>query len=102
VLTAPGVTTIVAIDSQTGEVVGFAQLLSDGEVQAYLAMIAVEKSHRRLGIARALVDEGLQRAGGERIDLLSEEGATGFYEALPHRRKAGFRVYLPLGPPTRS
>jgi hypothetical protein len=38
VLTAPGVTTVVALES--GEVIGFAQLFSDGELQAYLATMA--------------------------------------------------------------
>ena len=44
-LTALGVTTVVAIDERN--VVGFAQLLSDGEVQAYLALIAVDPAYRR-------------------------------------------------------
>lgn len=90
-LTAPGVTTVVAVED--GAVAGFAQLLSDGEIQAYLALLAVDPAYRLRGIARALVTEALRLAGGIRIDLLAEEGATGFYEALPHRRKPGFRIY---------
>lgn len=35
----------------------------------------------------------LRRAGGDRIDLLSEDDAAGFYESFPHRRKPGFRLY---------
>ncbi|MCY1140222.1 hypothetical protein OWR29_19660 [Actinoplanes sp. Pm04-4] len=35
ILTAPGVTTVVALDA--GAVIGFAELFSDGELQAYLA-----------------------------------------------------------------
>jgi predicted N-acetyltransferase YhbS len=91
VLTAPGVTTIVAVDGD--DVVGFAELLSDGELQACLANLAVRHEHRRQGIARALVQEALRRAGGERIDLLSEDDALPFYERLPHIRKPGFRLY---------
>ena len=91
ILTAPGVTTVVAIEAE--EVIGFAELLSDGELQAYLANLAVDHAHRRHGTARALVEEALRRAGGERVDLLSEEAATGFYEQLPHFRKQGFRLY---------
>jgi ribosomal protein S18 acetylase RimI-like enzyme len=91
VLTAPGVTTVVAVDDE--RVVGFAQLFSDGEIQAFLTSIAVDATQRARGIGRALVTEGLVQAGGERIDLLSEEGATGFYEKLPHFRKPGFRLY---------
>ena len=45
VLTAPGVTSVVAVDGN--EVVGFAYLQSDGEIQAHLSLIAVQRSRRR-------------------------------------------------------
>lgn len=38
-LTAPGVLTVVAVADE--EVVGFAQMLTDGEIQAYLCNMAV-------------------------------------------------------------
>lgn len=101
-LTAPGVTTVVAVHE--GAVVGFAQLLSDGEIQAYLATIAVEASVRRRGLGRALIEEALRFAGGVRVDLLSEDEAVGFYDSLSNRRKPGYRIYPPFtetGPPTR-
>ena len=91
VLTAPGVTTVVADDGDG--VIGFAQMFSDGEIQAFLTSIAVDAGARGRGIGRALVDEALRLAGGDRIDLLSEDDATGFYESFPHRRKPGFRLY---------
>jgi ribosomal protein S18 acetylase RimI-like enzyme len=97
-MTAPGVTTLVAVDEEAGAgVVGFACLQSDGEIQAHLSLIAVEAAHRRRGIARALIAEALARAGGERIDLVTDS-AEAFYERLPHRRMAGYRLYSPSGP----
>src|SRR5690348_10241275 len=66
ILTAPGVTTVVAVDG--GAVVGFAELFSDGELQAYLATLAVDTDRRAAGIGRRLVTEALRLAGGERID----------------------------------
>jgi ribosomal protein S18 acetylase RimI-like enzyme len=96
VLTAPGVTTSVALDHDNGEVLGFAQLLSDGEIQAYLANLLVTVTRRGEGIARSLLSDVLGRAGGQRVSLLSEEDATGFYEALTHQRKPGFRIYPPF------
>jgi len=89
-LTAPGVTTVVAADD--AQVVGFAQLLSDGEIQAHLSLIAVAPGHRRRGIALAMLKAGLERAGGVRIDLITDT-APEFYAALPHRRMDGFRIY---------
>lgn len=90
VLTAPGVTTMVA--AEDGIVIGFAQLQSDGEIQAHLSLIAVHPDHRRRGIARALIEAGLKEAGGLRIDLVTET-AAGFYDALPHLRMTGYRIY---------
>ena len=91
VLKAPGVTTAIALDQ--GKVVGFAQLFSDGELQAFLANLAVDERSRGQGIGRALVTEVLRLAGGERIDLLSEDQAVAFYESFPNFRKPGFRLY---------
>ena len=91
VLTAPGVTTVVALER--GSLVGFAQLFSDGELQAFLAKLAVAERVRGRGTGRALVTEALRLTGGERIDLLSEETAVGFYERFANSRKPGFRLY---------
>jgi GNAT superfamily N-acetyltransferase len=90
-LTAPGVVTVVAIDDAA--VLGFATVLSDGEIQAYLSLLVVASAHRRAGIGRGLVELAAHRAGGVRVDLLAEDGAEPFYETFPHRRKAGFRIY---------
>lgn len=89
-LTAPGVTTVVA--DAGGRVVGFAQLLSDGEIQAHLSLIAVHPQARRQGLARELLRYALALAGGVRIDLVTDT-APEFYAALPHRRFEGFRVW---------
>jgi ribosomal protein S18 acetylase RimI-like enzyme len=94
-LTAPGVTTVVAVDSD-GAVIGFAQLLSDGEIQAYLAAIAVRPGSRRTGVGRSLLSSGLESARGLRVDLLSEETAEPFYRSLEHRLKPGYRIYPPI------
>jgi ribosomal protein S18 acetylase RimI-like enzyme len=89
-LAAPGVVTVVAVDDAA--VLGFATVLSDGEIQAYLSLLVVASTARRAGIGRRLVELAARRAGGVRVDLLAEDGAEGFYETFPHRRKAGFRI----------
>ena len=40
-----------------------------------------------------MITEALRLAGGQRIDLLSEDDALGFYRQLPNFRKPGFRLY---------
>jgi ribosomal protein S18 acetylase RimI-like enzyme len=89
-LTAPGVTTVVA--EADGRTVGFAQLMSDGEIQAHLSLIAVDPAFRRRGLARAMLVLALESAGGARIDLITDT-APEFYAALPHRRLDGFRIW---------
>jgi ribosomal protein S18 acetylase RimI-like enzyme len=81
----------VAIEQRS--VVGFAEMLSDGELQAYLALVAVDAGRRGEGIGRRLVAEALAMAGAERVDLLSESASFEFYRSFPHVEKPGFRLY---------
>jgi ribosomal protein S18 acetylase RimI-like enzyme len=86
--TAPGSTALVALVE--GRVVAICQLQSDGHVQAHLTTLAVAAQHRRQGIARKLLREALERAGGLRIDLISY--CDLFYEAVASSRFSGFRI----------
>ena len=90
-LTAPGAITVVAVDG--GEVVGFAQALTDGEIQAYLCNIAVAEGARRRGIGERLLEEALSRSGAMRIDLLATGDSEAFYRAREHRQFPGYRLY---------
>jgi ribosomal protein S18 acetylase RimI-like enzyme len=87
-LTAAGSMTVVAVEGD--EVVGVAQIQSDGEIQAHLSTLVVAATHRRRGIARRLLAEALRRAGGKRIDLISR--TEDFYPGLGARRFHGFRI----------
>jgi ribosomal protein S18 acetylase RimI-like enzyme len=91
ILTAPGVTAVVALDGE--HVVGFAYLQSDGHIQAHLSLMAVSRSHRRRGIGRALLEYAAPLTGAQRIDLITDT-AEDFYASLPHRPHSGFRLYL--------
>jgi ribosomal protein S18 acetylase RimI-like enzyme len=98
VLTAPGVTSVVALDDSG--VVAFAYLMSDGHIQAYLAELAVSAEHRRKGIARELLEYAMPLTGAQRIDLVTDT-AEAFYASLPHHTFSGFRIY-PGWKPTDS
>lgn len=100
-LTAPGVSTAVALDPGLSSVeplaapsvVGFAQAMGDGEIQAYLALVLVSELRRGEGIGRMLVRAVAEMAGGTRVDVLSDEGSTAFYESFAHKVMPGYRVY---------
>ncbi len=91
-LRAPGVTTVVAVGASE-EVIGFAQMQSDGVVQAHLSVLAVDQRFRRRGIGRRLVEEAARRSGSRRVDLISTARSEGFYESFSHKRRSGFRIY---------
>lgn len=90
VLTAPGVTTVVALDGEL--VVGFAYLQSDGHIQAHLSQLAVHRAHRRKGIGRALLEYAAPLTGAQRIDLVTDT-AEDFYASFQHRTFSGYRIY---------
>ncbi len=90
VCTAPGAVAYVA--EQEGEVVGWAQAMGDGVLQAHLGFVAVHPDHRRRGIARLLVVATFQATGTKRMDLITD-AAEEFYASFAHRRMSGFRLY---------
>ncbi len=92
-LTAPGVTAIMAVARDAGEVVGFAQVFSDGVFQAHVGLLAVDEKWRRRGVGRGLVQEAFTRVGARRMDLTSSDEGLNFYRSFEHREQVGFRIY---------
>jgi hypothetical protein len=43
------------------------------------------------------VQEAFRRCGGQWVDLLSTEGADGFYQSFEHKEFPGYRLYPQLG-----
>ena len=92
ILTDASGATLVAVDDR--EVIGFAFAIVDGgPLDAYLSMLVVSGARRREGIARMLVAVVFRHTGAQRIDLLAEPGSENFYDAFPHRKFAGYRLY---------
>jgi len=87
-LTAPGVTTLVAIVGR--RVVGVIQVQSDGVIQAHVSMLLIDRNWRGGRLGSKLLREGLQRAGGLQLDIRTR--TEGYYERLGARRSLGFRL----------
>ena len=92
-LTAPGVTTIVAVAGEAGKVVGFAQVFADGVFQAHLGLLAVDEGWHRKGVGRGLVEDAFARVGARRLDLIASDESLEFYRSFSHREQVGFRLY---------
>jgi GNAT superfamily N-acetyltransferase len=87
-LSAPGCTTLVALDGAA--VVALVQLQSDGEIEAHLSALLVAGSWRGHGLGRELLGEALRLAGGIRVNVLTH--AEAFYHHLGGQRTPGFRL----------
>ncbi|GAC1385360.1 MAG: hypothetical protein NVSMB4_12720 [Acidimicrobiales bacterium] len=71
----------VAFAWDDDHVVGMARLLSDGVCNAYLLDVWTASTHRRQGIASALVRELAAHVPGQHIGLQTDD-AQAFYESL--------------------
>jgi len=72
-------TAVVAYDG--AEIVGTARALSDGVCNAYVVDVWTLSSHRRRGVARAMMSLLESRLGGQHVYLFSDD-AVGFYRKL--------------------
>ena len=87
-LTAPGVTTLVAIAG--GRVVGAIQVQSDGAIQAHVSMLLIDQGWRGRRLGTRLLREGLDRSGALQLDIRTR--TEGYYERLGASRSLGFRL----------
>jgi ribosomal protein S18 acetylase RimI-like enzyme len=79
----------VAFARDGGRVVGMARLLSDGVCNAYLVDVWTASSHRRRGIASAMIEHLAEQVPGQHIGLQTDE-AQAFYESLGFRPQPEF------------
>lgn len=78
---------IVAVDGESGQVVGFITAISDGVLSAYIPLLEVLPEFRGRGIGRELVRRMLERLEDlYMIDVVCDESVLPFYEALGLRR----------------
>jgi ribosomal protein S18 acetylase RimI-like enzyme len=79
----------VAFAREGGRLIGMARLLSDGVCNAYLVDVWTASSHRRRGIASAMVEHLLAQVPGQHVGLQTDD-AQRFYEARGFARQPEF------------
>src|SRR3954468_1686037 len=79
----------VAIAHDGDRVVGMARLLSDGVCNAYLIDVWTASSHRRQGIATAMIERLAARVPGQHIGLQTDD-AEALYASLGFRPQPAF------------
>ncbi len=73
----------LAIDSETEEIVGFVNAISDGILAAYLPLLEVLPAYQKRGIGRELIERILSRLDGlYMIDLTCDADLQSMYQKL--------------------
>ena len=74
---------VLAVERETGRVVGFVNALSDGGLCAFIPLLEVLPEFRGRGIGRELVRRMLKTLDGHyAVDLVCDEDLADFYEPL--------------------
>ena len=81
---------VLAIDDETGRVVGFITAITDGVLTAFIPLLEVLPDYQHKGIASELVRHMLAKLSGYyAVDLTCEEDMQPFYEKFGMRRATG-------------
>lgn len=84
---------VVAIDSETGRVIGFINAISDGIHAAYIPLLEVLPEYRKQGIGAELVRRMLDQLNDlYMIDLMCDVDVQPFYERLGMTKATGMRI----------
>jgi ribosomal protein S18 acetylase RimI-like enzyme len=81
---------VLAIDSETGDVVGFITAISDGVLSAYIPLLEVLPGYQKQGVGVELTRRMLEKLKGlYMVDLLCDEELQSFYAKLGMKRAQG-------------
>ena len=84
---------VLAIDSETNQVVGFINAISDGVHAAYIPLLEVLPDYKKQGIGAELVKRILTEIGElYMIDLICDVDVQPFYEKLGMTKATGMRI----------
>ena len=85
--------TILALDIDTGRVIGFVTAISDGALSAYIPLLEVLPSYRGRGIGTELARRMIEKLQGlYMIDVVCDEAVRPFYERMGFTPRTGMVI----------
>ena len=89
---------VLAIDVETGQVVGFVTALTDGVLRCFISFLEVLPAYQGQGIGQALMTRILERLGHvPSVDLLCNPDVVPFYERFGMKPAQGMVLRRPRG-----
>ena len=84
---------VLAVDEETGHVVGFITAISDDVLSAYIPFLEVLQAYQGKGIGRELARRMLKKLSGfYMVDLICDAELQPFYERLGMRKGSGMML----------
>lgn len=84
---------VLALDNETGNVIGFITAISDGVLSACLPFLEVLPAYQGRGIGRELARRMLEKLHGlYMVDLLCEPELQSFYARFGMRKASGMMI----------
>lgn len=84
---------ILAVDEETGHIVGFITAISDDVLSAYIPFLEVLPAYQGKGIGRELARRMFKKLSGlYMVDLICDEELQPFYESLGMRKGSGMML----------
>ncbi len=89
---------VLAIDIESGQVVGFVTALTDGVLSGFIPLLEVLPSFQGQGIGQGLMTRMLDRLGDlPNVDLLCDPDVMPFYERFGMKPIGGMALRRPIG-----
>jgi GNAT superfamily N-acetyltransferase len=89
---------MLALDRETGQIVGFVTALTDGVLSGFIPLLEVLPAYQGQGVGRALMTRMLDRLGAlPNVDLLCDPGVIPFYERFGMKPVRGMALRRPMG-----
>ncbi|UCD95429.1 MAG: GNAT family N-acetyltransferase [Candidatus Zixiibacteriota bacterium] len=84
---------VLAIDDDTGKVVGFVTAISDGVLSAYIPLLEVLPEYQKQGIGRELMRRMLEKLDGlYMVDIICDKRVRPFYEKFGMKASCGMCI----------